>query len=300
MSERELVSGMAVFVAVVEGGSLAAAARSTGLTASAVSKLVTRLEQGFGARLLRRTTRRMSITDAGQVFYERARSVLEELRSVEREMASRDSLPRGRLRVSAPTLLGQVHVLPLLLSFVERSPALSLDVDLTDRVVDMVGERIDVAVRITSEPPASFVARRVGTVQRWLCASPSYLRRAGTPATPADLVEHACLHLMGDAAESWSFGARNGGAPLRVRVTPRLRSSSTTALYEAAKAGLGIADLPSYLVEEDLRARRLTRVLGELQTPPRAVYVIHAAGPLLPTRVREVAGYLERELKKAW
>jgi DNA-binding transcriptional LysR family regulator len=299
MSERDLVSGMAVFVAVVEGGSLAAAARSTGLTPSAVSKLVSRLEQGFGSRLLRRTTRRMTVTDAGQVFYERARGVLEELRSVEQEMASRDAVPRGRLRVSASLLLGQVHVLPLLLTFLKKMPALSLDLELTDRVVDMVGERIDVAVRITSEPPASFVARRVGTVQRLLCASPSYLRRAGTPRAPSDLTEHDCLQLSGDVAEAWSFQGEDGGAPFGVRVTPRLRFSSSSAVHEAAKAGLGIADLPSYLIEEDLRARRLSRVLTELTTPARSVYVVYAAGPLLPTRVREVAGYLEKELKRA-
>jgi LysR family transcriptional regulator, transcriptional activator for dmlA len=299
MSERELVSGMAVFVAVVEGGSLAAAARSTGLTPSAVSKLVARLERGFGARLLRRTTRRMTITDAGQVFYERARGVLEELRSVEQEMASRDAAPRGRLRVSASLLLGQVQVLPLLLAFLKKAPALSLDLELTDRVVDMVGERIDVAVRVTSEPPAAFVARRVGTVQRLLCASPGYLRSAGTPRTPADLSEHSCLQLAGDVAEAWSFRADRGGAPIGVRITPRLRFSNSAAVHEAAKAGLGIADLPSYLIEEDLRARRLSRVLTELLTPARDVYVVYAAGPLLPTRVREVARYLEQELKKS-
>lgn len=301
MSERELVSGMAVFVAVVEGGSLAAAARGTGLTPSAVSKLVSRLERGFGATLLRRTTRRMTVTDSGQIFYERARGVLEELRSVEQEMASRDAVPRGRLRVSAPALFGQVRVLPLLLAFMKRYPTLALDLELTDRVVDMVGERIDIAVRITPEPPASFVARRVGVVQRLLCASPGYLRASGSPRSPAELVDHTCLQLSGGAAaEPWTFRSKGvGGAPVSVRVAPRLRFSSTTAIHEAAKAGLGIADLPDYLVAEDLRAKRLLRVLEQLETPPRNVYVIYAAGPLLPTRVREAAGFLERELKKA-
>jgi LysR family transcriptional regulator, transcriptional activator for dmlA len=301
MSDRELVSGMSVFVAVVEGGSLAAAARRTGLTPSAVSKLVSRLEQGFGTRLLRRTTRRMTVTDSGQVFYERARGVLEALRAVEQEMASSDAVPRGRLRVSASLLLGQVRVLPLLLAFLKKSSALSLDLELTDRTVDMVGERIDIAVRITSDPPASFIARKVGVVRRVLCASPSYLRASGVPRAPADLTQHACLQLSGDAgADSWSFRAKGtGGGPVSVQVIPRLRFSSTVAVHEAAKAGLGIADLPDYLVEEDLQAKRLSRVLEQLETPPRSVYVIYAPGPLLPTRVREMARFLERELKKA-
>ena len=302
MSERELVSGMSVFVAVVEAGSLAAAARRTGLTPSAVSKLVSRLEEGFGTKLLRRTTRRMTVTDSGQVFYERARGVLEGLRGLEQEMASRDAVPRGRLRVSAPLLFGQVRVLPLLLAFLKKSPALSLDLELTDRTVDMVGERIDIAVRITSEPPASFVARRVGVVRRVLCASPSYLRAAiGAPRAPTDLAQHACLQLSGEAgADLWSFRSKGaGGGPVSVRVVPRLRFSSTVAVHEAAKAGLGIADLPDYLVDEDLQAKRLSRVLEQLETPPRSVYVIYAAGPLLPTRVREMASFLERELKRA-
>lgn len=300
MSERELVSGMSVFVAVVEGGSLAAAARATGLTPSAVSKLVTRLEHGFGTRLLRRTTRRMTVTDSGQVFYERARSVLEELRSVEQEMASKDAAPRGKLRVSASLHFGQVRVLPIALEFMKQQPALSLELELTDRVVDLVGERVDIAVRVHSQPPASFVARRVGSVQRVLCASPSYLRAAGVPRAAGELAQHSCLHLLGDGgAPGWSFGSSGPGSALvSVRVTPRIRLSSTAAIHEAAKAGLGIADLPDYLVDEDLRARRLTRVLPQLQTPASSVHVIYAPGRLLPTRVREAAGYLERELRR--
>lgn len=298
MGDRELVSGMSVFVAVVEGGSLASAARSTGLTPSAVSKLVTRLEQGFGTRLLRRTTRRMTVTDSGQVFYERARAVLSELRAVEQEMASSDAAPRGKLRVSASLHFGQVRVVPILLAFMKKTPALELELELTDRVVDLVSERVDIAVRVHSRPPASFVARRVGAVQRVLCASPSYLRGAGTPRTPAELAQHSCLHLLGDAgAEGWSL--RMNGAPVSVRAAPRIRLSNTAAIHEAAKAGLGIADLPDYLVEEDLQARRLALVLPQLRTPPSNVYVIYAPGRLLPTRVREAAGYLEKELKKA-
>lgn len=298
MSERELVSGMSVFVAVVEGGSLAAAARSTGLTPSAVSKLVARLEQGFGTRLLRRTTRRMTVTDSGQVFYERARVVLEDLRAVEQEMASADAAPRGKLRVSASLHFGQVRVLPIVLAFMKKAPALSLELELTDRVVDLVNERVDIAVRVHSQPPASFVARRVGAVQRVLCASPSYLRAAGVPRAPAELAQHSCLQLLGDAGgQGWNF--RSNGAPVGVRVAPRIRLGNTAAIHEAAKAGLGIADLPDYLVEEDLQERRLARVLPQLQTAPSSVYVIYAPGRLLPTRVREAAGYLEKELKKA-
>jgi DNA-binding transcriptional LysR family regulator len=137
-------------------------------------------------------------------------------------------------------------------------------------------------------------------VRRVLCASPSYLRAIGAPRAPADLAQHTCLQLSGEAgADLWSFRAKGaGGGPVSVRVIPRLRFSNTVAVHEAAKAGLGIADLPDYLVEEDLQAKRLSRVLEQLETPPRSVFVIYAAGPLLPTRVREMAHFLERELKK--
>jgi DNA-binding transcriptional LysR family regulator len=300
MHERELVSGMAVFVAVVEGGSLAAAARKTRLTPSAVSKHVARLERSLGARLLRRTTRRMTVTDAGQTFFERARVVLEDLRRVEQEVTQENAAPHGRVRVSAPQLLGQTRVVPILLAFQKKVPAVSLDLELSDRAVDMVGEGTDVAVRITAEPPPSFVARRVGTVRRVLCASPSYLRAHGTPRVPRDLGKHACLLLAGpSAAPVWRFDATAGAAPEGIRVDARLRASSTLTLYEAAKAGLGIAELPRYLVREDLKARRLVPVLEALTPDGPGVYVIYPPAKLLPARIRVLVSHLVPELEKA-
>jgi DNA-binding transcriptional LysR family regulator len=209
---------------------------------------------------------------------------------VEQEMESKDPEPRGRLRVSASLLLGQVHVLPLLLSFLEKAPRVALDLELSDRAVDLVSERVDVAVRITNGPPPSFVARRVGSVSNVLCASPAYLKAHGAPRSLSDLAQHSCLQLLDSAAlDSVARGPR---------VSARLRFSSSVALHEAARAGLGIADLPGYLVEGDLRAHRLTRVLAKHEPPARSVYVIYGAGSLLPTRVREVVRHLERGLKK--
>ena len=301
MHERDVVSGMAVFVAVVESGSLAGAARRTGLTPSAVSKLVARLERGFGSPLLRRSTRSMTVTDAGLTYFDRARTILEELRAVEQEMASKNDEPRGLVRASASLLLGQTRVVPILLAFLKKTPAVSLDLELTDRVVDMVGDRIDVAVRITSEPPPSFVARRVGTLRRVLCASPGYLRARRAPKTPRDLAQHACLLLSGAAAsDTWHFGSAKAKAPPEsVRVKARLRVSNTISLHEAVKAGLGIADLPRYLVEDDLRAGRLLSVLEPFETEERGIFVVYPAGPLLPARVRVLAKHLVHELEKA-
>lgn len=294
MDERDVVSGMAVFVAVVEGGSLAAAARRTGLTPSAVSKLVSRLESGFGAPLLRRTTRRMTVTDAGQIYFDRARAILEDLREVEQVMASQHGEPRGLLRVSASLLLGQTRVVPILLAFMKKAPAVSIDLDLSNREVDLVAERIDIAVRVTQEPPAAYVARRVGALRRVLCASPAYLRAHPPPSTPTQLSDHVCLVSSGPGtSETWQFGPSQS-----VRVTGRLRVGNTLSLHEAAKAGLGIANLPRFLVEEDLRARRLVSVLEPFETVASGIYVVYTPGPFLPARVRECASYLVRELGK--
>lgn len=301
MQEREVVSDMAVFVAIVEGGSLAAAATRTGLTPSAVSKLVARLEQRFGAQLLRRTTRRMTITDAGQTFYERARRVLDELRQIEAEMATSSSEPRGVVRVSASQLLGQARVLPLLLSFLKQTPALGMELELTDRMVDLVAERVDVAIRLTAEPPPSFVARRVGSVTRVLCASPAYLRAHSAPQSPDDLKQHDCLRLSGTgASQSWTLSSKSRAAvPRSVRVAGRFAASNTQSLREAALAGLGIAELPSYLVAADLAARRLVSVLDHFETSRRDVFVVYAAGRLLPARVRALVEHLVPGLAEA-
>ena len=284
MQERELVSGMSVFVAVVETGSLAAAARQSRLTASAVSKLVTRLEAHLGTRLLRRTTRRMTVTDAGQRFHERAVAVLAELRAIEDEVAGEQAAPRGRLRLSIPQFFGPSRVMPILLAFQKQYPEVSLDVDLGDRNVDLVGERVDVAVRITTQPPESFVAKKVGVVRRVLCASPAYLRKHPAPRTLDDLADHHHLVLA-------------SATPLGASV--RLRVGSTLVLHEAAKTGLGIAELPDYLVEDDLRARRLVRILEGRVTTELGVHVIYPPAKLLPARVRALVGHLVPSLAAA-
>jgi DNA-binding transcriptional LysR family regulator len=298
MHERDIVSGMSVFVAVVRAGSFTSAAKATGLTPSAVSKTVARLEAGFGAQLVSRSTRRMTVTDAGQAFFERSAGVLEELRAIEQEMASTGSEPRGRVRLSAPLLFGQTLVAPAVFSFMKKAPAVSVDLDLSDRFVDLVEERVDIAVRITKEPPPSFVARRAGDIRRVLCGSPAYLRGSRKLRRPQDLSQHACLVAPYQSSSVWEFSGSAGAPPESVRIDARLRLNSTMALHDAARAGLGIADLPRYLVEEDLRSRRLVAVLQPLETRPSSVFVIYGSGTFLPARTRELAKHLVRELTR--
>ena len=178
--------------------------------------------------------------------------------------------------------------------------ALTLDLDLNDRVVDMVADRIDIAVRVTTTPPTLFVARRVGTVRLIFCASREYLEKRRVPRAPAELAEHACLVLSGQGApDVWQFGPGTpAGSPETVRVKPRLLANNTFALLDGVRAGLGIAELPEYLVEDDLRARRLVRLLEPFKVDERGAFVVYPAGRLLPARVKEAAKYLTRELGK--
>src|SRR5882672_4921783 len=187
------VRGMAAFVALTDAGSFSGAAERLGLTPSAMSKVIARLEDHLGARLVQRTTRRMQLTDLGIAYAQHARRILEDIDTLDREIQSQDLRLRGTLRVSAATVLGQVRVLPIVIAFQETNPEVKVQFDLSDRVVDMIEERIDIAVRTTTKPPPSFVARKLDDDVRILCATADYLARRGTPESPDDLISHDCV-----------------------------------------------------------------------------------------------------------
>ncbi|PTL77259.1 LysR family transcriptional regulator [Vitiosangium sp. GDMCC 1.1324] len=292
LEHREAITGMSVLVAVVDAGSLTAAAARLGMTSSAVSKQVSRLEARLGTRLLQRTTRRMQLTEAGARYCERARSILESIESVEREAESVPESPHGTLRVTAPTVLGQVQVMPVVLAFQQKHPAVKVHVELSDRRFDLIEEGIDVAIRITAHPPPAFVARRLADDRRVLCASPGYLARAGRPRRPAELANHECIvFVAGQPAETWNLRATEDAEHATpIRIAGRLHVNNTLALRQASLAGLGIADLPRYLVEEDLAAGRLESVLERFIPVGRGVFAIYAPSPYVPARVR---GFIE-------
>lgn len=293
-NERESFAGMAAFVAVVESASFSAAADKLRLTPSGVSKLVSRLEDRLGARLLQRTTRRMQLTQAGAAYFERARRLLEEFEALSRETASQDDTPRGTLRVTAPTVLGHVRVLPVLLSFQRAFPEVKAELALTDRAVDLVEEGVDVAVRMTATPPLSFIARKLDDDVRVLCATPGYLKRRGCPRHPRELADHDGIGFVtGSAVSPWRLRAAAGSEEIEsARVKGRLQVNNTLSVREAALTGLGIADLPRYLVEDDLLAGRLLAVLPEFGLIERSIYAVYGPGPFVPARVREFVKYL--------
>ena len=292
--ERDTFAGMSAFLATADEGSFSGAATKLGLTPSGVSKLVARLEARLKVRLFQRTTRQMQLTHIGLTYLERARRIFEDLASLEGEMEKSDETPRGLLRITAPIVLGHVRVMPAVIAFRKAYPNVRVDLLLFDRVVDLVDERIDVAIRMTATPPLSFVAKKLGDDERKLCASPGYLAQRGRPSRPRDLEKHDCLVVVpGDSAVMWKL-LSDERKPVSVRVCGPLQVNNVLSLREAALAGLGIADLPTYLVKDDLRSGRLEAVLDDFATIGRSVYAVYAPGRSVPARVREFVKLLTR------
>ncbi|WP_437902185.1 LysR substrate-binding domain-containing protein [Sorangium sp. So ce327] len=275
---------MRAFLEVARRQSFSAAARALGLTSSSVSKQIARLEERLGAQLLRRTTRRVSLTEAGNLYAERADRILSDIEEAQRAVADLDGTPRGTLRISAPTVLGSIRVAPAVLACRARYPELRIDLDLTDRIVDLVAERIDVAVRLAAEiSPASLVARRLADDLRVLCASPRYLRRHGTPRCLEDLADHDCITLNLEPVARWTLVGPEGERVVPVSGT--FRSSDTITLRDAAVAGVGLANLPDYVVQDQLESGALRRVLPEYGASKRASFAVYAAPARAAVRV---------------
>ncbi|WP_437989288.1 LysR substrate-binding domain-containing protein [Sorangium sp. So ce145] len=275
---------MRAFLEVARRQSFSAAARALGLTSSSVSKQVARLEERLGAQLLRRTTRRVSLTEAGSLYAERADRILSDIEEARRAVADLDGTPRGTLRISAPTVLGSIRVAPAVLACRAKYPELRIDLDLTDRIVDLVAERIDVAVRLAAEiSPASLVARRLADDLRVLCASPRYLRRHGTPRRLEDLADHDCITLNLEPVARWTLVGPEGERVVPVSGT--FRSSDTITLRDAAVAGVGLANLPDYVVQDQLESGALRRVLPEYGASQRASFAVYAAPARAAVRV---------------
>jgi DNA-binding transcriptional LysR family regulator len=294
----ETVRGMMALVAIAECSSFAAAAKELGLTASAVSKLVSRMEERLKARLVHRTTRRVQLTEIGLLYCERARRVLEELDASERELQHLDPEPKGTLRITAPVVLGHLRVLPVVLAFQRQYPRVRVLFDMTDAVVDLIQERIDVAVRTAPQPPETMVARKLDDDVRHLCASPAYLSQRGVPKTPAELARHDCLPCrVNGQAMPWRFRSTSPDSTRSwLAVDGRLQLSNALSIREAALAGLGIAELPRYLVDNDIEEGRLVRVLEAFPRVQRGIYVLYAPSPFTPTKVRLFVDALKKRV----
>ena len=285
-------AALATFVRVVDAGSLSGAARSLPSSLTAVSRQVSALERHFGTRLLHRTTRQLALTDDGRLLYDRARAILGELRQIEAALSTGHHQPSGRLRIAAPTLIGRHLLAPLLAEFLQRYPAVSIELQLIDRSVDMIEEDIHLALRIGHLPDSDLVARKLGDIQMIVCASPSYLERRGVPQTPAELSAHDCLafsELSGIA--EWRF-RQDAKSKWKIPISPRLWANSLDALVVAASEGSGLVRVPSWQVMGEINAGALRRVLRDYEPPPAPLHVLSQPSLLASPKARAFADYL--------
>lgn len=280
------------FVAVVEAGSFSAAAARLDRAKSAVSRQVAALESHLGVQLLNRTTRRLSLTEAGREFHERAQRILADLEEAELSVAAEQTALRGRLRLAAPLSFGVLHLAPALAEFLTRHPELVLDLDLDDRRINLVEEGFDLALRIGELVDSSLVARSLAPIRMQLCASPAYLRRHGTPRTPQDLAFHAGL-VYGNVPEAQQWRFRDvAGKVHSVKVPARLRANNGDVLLRAALDGLGVVVSPTFIAHRALAAGQLVPLLPDYQAPGTSAYAVYPSRRHLPQRVRALIDFL--------
>src|SRR5262245_25506259 len=294
-------SAMVVFAEVVAAGSFSEAARRLGISNASVSREIARLERRLGAHLLRRTTRKMSLTDVGEAFYERCQRVVDETEQATWSVGVSQAEPRGEIRLAAPTSFGHRQLAPRLPGFLERFPEVRVHVDLTDRLVDLVSERFDLAVRITGQlEDAALVQRRLCPIRFVACAAPSYLRRNGVPVTIGDLLRHNCLNPSG---LPWRAILRDHLSPRRNEwIQGDLNLDSADALHRVALLGHGIVCLPTFIAGEDLREGRLVRVLPKQLTLEASAFAIYPQSRHPSPKVRALIDYLLASLgaKPEW
>jgi DNA-binding transcriptional LysR family regulator len=279
------LQAMTTFVAVVDSGGFTSAARKLNLSPPVVTRAVAELEERLGLRLLTRTTRVVRVTDAGARFAEDCRRILADIDEAETAATGTHAAPRGTLNVTAPVLFGQLYVTPILVRYLQQFPEVDAQCLFLDRVVNVVEEGIDVAVRIGELPDSSLQAVRVGRMRRVLVAAPAYLKAQGVPQRPEDLAQHTIALASGVTPVSgWRFN--DGGKPLLQRLQPRLRTTTNGSAIAAAVAGLGITRLLSYQVAEHVRSGALQVLLEDFEAAPLPVHVVHHEGRRATRKVR--------------
>ena len=296
MSKLPDLEGLAVFAKVAELRSFVLAAKDLELSKATISKAIARLEKRLGARLFNRTSRRLALTDAGQLLLDRAARILAEGEAAESEAHAQSASPRGLVRLAVPMSFGLREVALLLPEFLAEYPGVLVDLHLSDELVDLIGTGFDAALRIAALPDSSLRARRLRGVSRNLVAAPSYLKRHGRPAHPRDLLHHACLcYAYLPTPDVWRF-VNKAGEVAQVRPAGPLRANNADALAPALLAGLGLAVQPDFVVGEAIKDGRLEVVMQDWAPPPIALHLVMPPGGPRPARVEALAAFLTERL----
>ena len=291
------LEAMSVFVAAVDGGSLSAAGRQLGMPLATVSRKLSDLETHLRARLLHRSTRKLTLTDAGRDYYASCKRILEDVGEAERDASGEYSEPRGELVIAAPIVFGRLHVLPIIGQFLLAYPQVDVRLVQGDRVTNLVDDHIDLALRVGALPDSSLTATGVGSVRRMTCASPEYLARRGTPATPEELVGHCCVSFDAlGASYAWRF--QSSGEERVIPVRSRLVVNTAEAAIDAAIAGVGITRVLSYQVTEAFKANRLQRLLQDFESAPMPVSLLFDGRRRLPLKLRAFVDFATPRLRE--
>lgn len=292
----DLLAAFRTYVRVAEAGSFSAVARETGATQPAISRQVAALEEHLGARLIQRTTRRLTLTEDGRDLLGHARRVLDCVEEAEAAVGRRHAAPGGLVRLAAPASFGRIHVAPRIPRLLDRYPELLVELHLSDTVTDLVADGIDLAIRGGTVTEGSLVARRIGSSPRHVFASAGYLRGRGEPAHPSDLSGHSCIVFLNNAhPHEWSFEGPDG--TITVPVTGRFRTDSSEAMREAVVGGIGIALSPAWMFADDLAAGRVRIVLRDFPTQPVTIHAVYPSRRNLAPRTRAVIDFLADEFR---
>jgi DNA-binding transcriptional LysR family regulator len=279
------LQAMTIFLAVADAGGFAAASRKLGISPSVATRAVAELEERLGARLLTRTTRSVRATEAGALYADDCRRLLAAVEEAESAAAGAHRAPRGQLTVTSPVLFGRIYVTPIVTAFLSRYPEVGVSCYFLDRLVNLVEEGVDVAIRIAELGDSSLQAVRVGRVRRVVCAAPAYLARRGMPQRPEDLAGHSVIVASGVRPSSeWRF--RKGARAIPVRLRPRMITTTNDSALAAAEAGFGITRLLSYQVAQAVKEGRLRILLADYEPPPMPIHVVHREGRNAARRVR--------------
>ncbi len=292
------VAGMRILVRVVDSGSFSAAARQLGVAPSSVSRQINELEEDLGARLFVRTTRKLNLTEAGQLYYERATGIINDVDEAKLAL-SQLGAPSGILRVTVPSGIGRELVASAVAAFLFEYPAIKIVLSMTDRMVDIVDAGIDVAIRVGRQKDSSLKARKIGESRRLVCASPDYLKKAGVPKTPADLEHHSCVTWRNHPGHKiWTFRGPDGNS--KVRASGSFFAQSADALVAATVAGLGLSLLPDWNTGIERRQQQLCVVLTDYEASPAAspIYAVHAHQRHVPPKIRVFIDFLVETFAK--